>query len=149
MSKQINVTVIGGGMITHDLILPAVYHLQRSGIVDQIDICALDSEPLRLLATSEHLKEAFPDQTFHAHPSLNEPAVETDAEKDEATEWLSDGTFVAAEPPGGFDQDRDGDQDQHDGEHPLHRVGVEGSRHPCAGDGVCDGFSTHFEQTLR
>ena len=66
MSTQINVTIIGGGMITNDLILPAVYHLQRTGVVDRIAICALNSAPLRELADSEDLAEALPGQGFAA-----------------------------------------------------------------------------------
>jgi D-galacturonate reductase len=73
MSKQINVTIIGGGMITQDLILPAVYHLQRTGTIHQIDICALNTTPLHELAHSKDLQEAFPGQKFTAHPKLDKP----------------------------------------------------------------------------
>ena len=37
-------------MITHDQILPSLYHLQRQGVVGPIRICALNSAPLRALA---------------------------------------------------------------------------------------------------
>jgi D-galacturonate reductase len=70
--KKIDVTIVGGGMITHDLILPSVYHLQRTGIVNDINICALDSGPLNYLKNSEEIKNAFPDQDFNAFPSLSE-----------------------------------------------------------------------------
>jgi len=33
---KIGATIIGAGMIAHDLILPAVYHLQRTGVVGDI-----------------------------------------------------------------------------------------------------------------
>ena len=39
--------IVGGGMITHDQILPSIYHLQRLGAVGPITICALNSAPLR------------------------------------------------------------------------------------------------------
>lgn len=29
--KKIDITIVGGGMITYDLILPSLYHLQRTG----------------------------------------------------------------------------------------------------------------------
>jgi predicted dehydrogenase len=67
------VVVVGGGMITYDLILPSLYHLQRTGIVGEIKICALDSVPLKALKTSKEIHEAFPGQDFEAYPSISEP----------------------------------------------------------------------------
>jgi D-galacturonate reductase len=74
MSKKIDVTIVGGGMITNDLILPSVYHLQRVGVVGEIDICALDSPPLQALVDNEEISQAFPGQSFAPHPTLSEPA---------------------------------------------------------------------------
>ena len=73
MSKSIDVTIIGGGMITNDLILPTVYHLQREGVVKTINICALNSAPLKNLKNNSTLNEAFPGQEFIPHPSFDEP----------------------------------------------------------------------------
>ena len=73
MTKGIDITIVGGGMITYDLILPSIYHLQRTGYVNNIKVCALDSVPLRALKNSKEINEAFPGQTFDAFPSLNEP----------------------------------------------------------------------------
>jgi D-galacturonate reductase len=67
------VSVIGGGMITYDLILPSLYHLQRTGIVGSIKVCALDSAPLKSLKSSREIQEAFPGQDFIPFPSLTEP----------------------------------------------------------------------------
>lgn len=72
--KTIDVTIVGGGMITNDLILPVVYHLQRTGIVGNIDVCALNNPPLRELKDNETIQQAFPGQDFVPHPSLDEPA---------------------------------------------------------------------------
>jgi predicted dehydrogenase len=73
MSKPpIDVTIIGGGMITNDLILPSVYHLQRIGVVGQIAICSRTNAPLRSLKDNRDLHEAFPGQDFTAFPSLTE-----------------------------------------------------------------------------
>lgn len=69
-----NVTIVGGGMITNDLILPSIYHLQRMGEVDRINVCALNSTPLKAMKENKELKEVFPDQDFHAYPNENEPA---------------------------------------------------------------------------
>jgi predicted dehydrogenase len=67
------VSVIGGGMITNDLILPSLYHLQRTGIVGNIKVCALDSSPLKSIKSSREILEAFPGQDFMPFPSLTEP----------------------------------------------------------------------------
>ena len=42
-----DVLIIGGGMITNDLILPAVYHLQRLGKIKNISVCALNGKPIK------------------------------------------------------------------------------------------------------
>jgi len=70
---NMEVAVIGGGMITYDLILPSLYHLQRTGVIHKITVCALDSGPLKALKTSRDINEAFPGQDFEAFPPLTEP----------------------------------------------------------------------------
>jgi glycine/D-amino acid oxidase-like deaminating enzyme len=40
------VTVIGGGMITHDQILPSLYQLQRLGAISSIAVCSHRVRPL-------------------------------------------------------------------------------------------------------
>jgi predicted dehydrogenase len=67
-----DVVIIGGGMITQDLILPSVYHLQRVGRVNKLTICALNSAPLKSLHDSAELQQAFPGQSFEASPALTE-----------------------------------------------------------------------------
>ncbi len=70
MNKRIDVTIVGGGMITNDLLLPSIYHLQRAGVVGNINICALDSAPLRALKENADFAQAFPGQEFIPYPSL-------------------------------------------------------------------------------
>jgi D-galacturonate reductase len=70
--KALDVGIVGGGMITYDLLLPSVYHLQRTGYVAGIKICALDSLPLNALKNSSEISEAFPGQDFMAFPSVSE-----------------------------------------------------------------------------
>ena len=65
-----DVCIIGGGMITQVQILPSFYQLQRIGLVGEIHVCALASGPLRTLAEDQTLRNAFPGQSFLAHPSL-------------------------------------------------------------------------------
>jgi len=70
--EAIQVLVVGGGMITHDQLLPSLYHLQRLSKVGTLRICALNSAPLRTLAESPQLALAFPGQSFEASPALSE-----------------------------------------------------------------------------
>lgn len=72
ITQGIDVTIVGGGMITNDLLLPSIYHLQRTGAVKTISVCALDSAPLRALKDNPEFAQAFPDQTFKAYPEISE-----------------------------------------------------------------------------
>lgn len=69
---KLDVALIGGGMITNDLILPSLYHLQRVGALGEINICALNNPPLKMLHKNREIKKAFPGQKFNAFPSLKE-----------------------------------------------------------------------------
>ena len=71
----LDVVIVGGGMITYDLLLPSVYHLQRTGYVNNISVCALDSAPLKALKNSTEIKEAFPGQDFVPFPPLTESEI--------------------------------------------------------------------------
>jgi D-galacturonate reductase len=72
--RTLDIVIIGGGMITYDLLLPSVYHLQRTGYINSIKVCALDSAPLKALKNSSEIREAFPGQDFEAFPSATESA---------------------------------------------------------------------------
>ena len=72
-AQPMSIVVVGGGMITNDQILPSLYHLQRLGRVGPLSICALGSGPLRELAHSARLAEAFPGQSFAPWPALDTP----------------------------------------------------------------------------
>jgi D-galacturonate reductase len=64
-------------MITYDLLLPSLYHLQRTGVVRKIDICATKTVRLKVLHDSKEIQEAFPGQDFTPHPALAEPPERT------------------------------------------------------------------------
>jgi predicted dehydrogenase len=64
------VTIVGGGMITHDQILPSFYQLRRLGSIGEIEICARHDHTLRALVDSQQLRDAFPGQTFR--PSVGQ-----------------------------------------------------------------------------
>ena len=73
----IDVAIIGGGMITNDLLLPSIYHLQRLGVVGAINICGRSTAALKALKNNPELQEAFPKQDFVAYPPLSESADKT------------------------------------------------------------------------
>jgi D-galacturonate reductase len=77
VSESLDVLVVGGGMISADLLLPSLYHLQRLKRVGEIAVCALSSGPLRQLAENREILEAFPGSTFTALPALTEPPEKT------------------------------------------------------------------------
>ena len=66
--SPLDVTIVGGGMITQVQILPSIYQLQREGIVGDIRICALNGRPLKTLAETPMLNESFPGQSFIPFP---------------------------------------------------------------------------------
>ncbi len=72
MTGPLDVLIVGGGMITHDQILPSIYHLQRLGAIGSITICALNRRPLKKLAEAADLIEAFPGQSFESMPDFCE-----------------------------------------------------------------------------
>lgn len=64
--------VIGGGMITHDQILPSLYQLQRLGVVGEIDVCAQRASTVERLRASTVIRQAFPGHRFRAFPEFGE-----------------------------------------------------------------------------
>ena len=70
--RAFDVAIVGGGMITNDLLLPSIYHLQRLGLVKAISICALNTPPFEALLENPQLAEAFPGQGFTPCPALSE-----------------------------------------------------------------------------
>lgn len=64
------VTVIGGGMIVRDQILPALYQMQREGRVGDLTVCAQHGRTVQSLAEEPAIRRAFPAQTFRAMPDF-------------------------------------------------------------------------------
>ena len=67
------VLIVGGGMITHDQLLPSLYHMQRQNRIGEITICALRRGDLQPLVTAAGLAEAFPGQSFRGFPEDADP----------------------------------------------------------------------------
>jgi len=69
------VTIIGGGMITRDQLLPSLYHLQRSGVIDEIAVCSSRAATTETLSSDETLLHAFPGQRFESLPGDYHDAI--------------------------------------------------------------------------
>jgi D-galacturonate reductase len=67
------VLIVGGGMITHDQLLPSLYHMQRLGRLGEISVCALRGRDLQSLMDAPDLAEAFPGQSFRGFPDSSDP----------------------------------------------------------------------------
>jgi D-galacturonate reductase len=63
------VLVIGGGMITHDQILPSLLHLRRRGEVAAIDVVAQHRRTVERLKSAPVWQRAFPHQDFAIAPT--------------------------------------------------------------------------------
>ncbi len=62
-----DLTIIGAGMFTHDVVLPAMFQLQRDGVVGRVRVCATRAESLQTLRDDRQIREAFPGQDFEGH----------------------------------------------------------------------------------
>jgi D-galacturonate reductase len=70
-----DVLIVGGGMITHDQLLPSVWQMQRKGRVRRVSVSALTHSALAVLAASATLREAFPDASFDWWPAHDGPPL--------------------------------------------------------------------------
>jgi len=60
--------IVGGGMITHDQLLPSLFQLVRQGDIGDIAVCGLTGRVVTSLAQAEAIRRAFPDQRFRPYP---------------------------------------------------------------------------------
>src|ERR1700747_3322487 len=67
------ILIVGGGMVTHDQLLPAAYQMQRQGRIGEISVCSQRSRTMRTLAANQTLAGAFPGHTFRAYPENGDP----------------------------------------------------------------------------
>ncbi|HID95980.1 MAG TPA: Gfo/Idh/MocA family oxidoreductase [Candidatus Latescibacteria bacterium] len=66
---RLPVLVIGGGMISEEVILPTLFQEQREGRVGDISVAS------RRAATIKHLKEVFPRKEFRGYPDPEKKAL--------------------------------------------------------------------------
>ena len=69
--KPIDVTLIGGGMISNDLILPSIYQLRRQGTVTNVRVCDLFGRTLQRLRENQEINDAFPGYSFESFPGAD------------------------------------------------------------------------------
>lgn len=91
--RALDVVIVGGGMITHDQLLPSLYQLQIEGAVGEIHVVAQHGRTLRALAGAETIRRAFPKSLFRAWPSL-------DADPDAKHPRLYEEVFRSLKPGG-------------------------------------------------
>lgn len=68
MATPMQTLLVGGGMIAHDQLLPALYQLQREGLVGDITVCAQTGKTVQALAENATIRRAFPGHTFRPLP---------------------------------------------------------------------------------
>ena len=94
------VLVIGAGMITRDLILPSLYHLQRSGKIGGITVTATGSSRIRELADDKEIAAAFPGLSFESVPAYDsDPRDRNPKYYRQALEKLPPGNLVVVAIP--------------------------------------------------
>jgi len=93
------VLIVGGGMITHDQLLPSLYHVQRQGRIGEIGVCALRARDWQPLAADAGLAEAFPGQVFRPFPAGGDPDVPHPDLFREAIANLPSGSIVVVAVP--------------------------------------------------
>ncbi len=87
---KMHVTVVGGGMIVHDQILPSLYQLRRRGLVGNITVCARRKETLASLAANPRIAAAFPGESFTATTAPYQDVLANAAERNLAIIALPD-----------------------------------------------------------
>jgi predicted dehydrogenase len=75
MATPTPVLLIGGGMIAHDQILPALYQMQRESRIGDITVCAQHGRTVQALAEAPTLRKAFPDRSFRPLPDYTQGDV--------------------------------------------------------------------------
>ncbi len=71
MDDKLNILVVGGGMITEEVILPTMFQEKRRGLVGEILVAS------RRPSTISRLRHAFPDEEFKAFPDPSDHPLES------------------------------------------------------------------------
>lgn len=88
------VLLVGGGMISREVILPTLFQIQRMGEIGEITVCS------RRGRTLHGLRELFPNNPFHGYPSFDaDPEVSYPDLYRKALEEAAPGTVVLVATP--------------------------------------------------
>jgi len=80
MTTPVDVTLIGGGMICRDQLLPSLYHLQRLVRVASLTVCSRTARTVQSLAEADDIQKAFPGHEFEAVPDFRADADARDVD---------------------------------------------------------------------
>ena len=95
MSDLLSVLVVGGGMISEEVILPTIFQERRRGKIDQVMVAS------RRLRTISHLREVFPEESFEGYPDPvdgNPESSHPDCYKDAMDKLGRPGVVIVATP---------------------------------------------------
>lgn len=86
--------VVGGGMITREVVLPTLFQMRRNGELGDIAVCSRRGRTLR------RIQEIFPQESFQAYPALDaDPeASEPDGYKQAIADLPEGGMVLVATP---------------------------------------------------
>jgi D-galacturonate reductase len=92
-----DVLVVGGGMITHDQILPSLFQMQRESRIGEISVVAQHRRTVQKLQEAPMWAAAFPGQSFRAYPA-NGDTPQPDLYRDVIGAMTPGGVVIAAVP---------------------------------------------------
>ncbi len=93
-NEKIDVLVVGGGMISKEVVLPTVYREQKYGRVGKISISSVDCESIRQLQAMD----MFPDFTPYPDPAKLPDGVYPDMYKQAIADLSENGVVIVATP---------------------------------------------------
>lgn len=96
---KLDVVLVGGGMISIEVIIPTLFQERREGRIGNVSICSLDAKSIK------RVQDEFPDEEFTPYPDPAKVDDETKAYPDEykrAIDSLDDHGFVLVATPDHF-----------------------------------------------
>ena len=96
---KLDVVLVGGGMISIEVILPTLFQERREGRIGNISICSLDAKSIK------RVQSEFPDEEFIPYPDPSKVEDETKAYPDDykrAIDSLGEHGFVLVATPDHF-----------------------------------------------
>jgi predicted dehydrogenase len=92
MGEKLNVLVVGGGMISEEVVIPTVFQERKRGKVDRVVVAS------RRPATISHLREVFKDEDFDGLPEGDPESSHPDCYKEALAALEKPGVVIVATP---------------------------------------------------